>query len=148
LSEVPAWSQTAATATVSGQVVDQQNAAVAGAVVKLTDPSTNNSLTTQSNESGRFIFINVQPGSYDITMNKQGFSVYKAAAQQVQVGQVLTINAHLEVGSTSTTVEVAAVAGAELQTTSATVGTTITGPSLVFRISDATLRHSRCFSQA
>jgi hypothetical protein len=132
LSEVPAWSQTAATATVSGQVVDQQNAAVAGAVVKLTDPSTNNSLTTQSNESGRFIFINVQPGSYDITINKQGFSVYKAAAQQVQVGQVLTINAHLEVGSTSTTVEVAAVAGAELQTTSATVGTTITGPSLVF----------------
>jgi hypothetical protein len=131
LSVSPAWSQTAsATATVSGQVTDQQNAAVAGATVKLTDPTTNNSLTTQSNEAGRFIVVNVPSGAYDITINKQGFTTFKAPAQQVQVGQVLTINARLEVGSTSTTVEVASVAGAELQTTSATVGTSITGPSL------------------
>src|ERR1051326_5683344 len=132
MSAFPSWSQTASsTATVSGQVTDQQNASVAGAVVRLTDTATNNSLATQTNDAGRFIFVNVPSGTYDITINKQGFSIYKASAQQVQVGTVLTVNARLEVGSTATTVEVASIAGAELQTTSATVGTTITGPSLM-----------------
>lgn len=129
-SSSPVWSQ-AATGTVSGQITDQQNAAIPGAAVKLTDTATNAALTTQSNDAGRYTFVNVPPGRYDVTVAKQGFSAFKAARQDVQVGQLLTINARLEVGTTATTVEVAAVAGAELQTTNATVGTTLTGPSLI-----------------
>ena len=41
-----------------------------------------------------------------------------------------TINATLKVGSTSTTVEVAATLGAELQTSNATVGSTLTSDAL------------------
>ena len=44
--------------------------------------------------------------------------------------QVLTLNVPLTVGATTTTVEVQATAGAELQTLNATVGTTITNESL------------------
>ncbi len=128
---VPAWSQTASTGAVSGQVMDQQNAVIAGAEVKLTDVSTNIALTTLSNDTGRYTFVSVPPGTYNISVSKAGFSVYKVSQQHVQVGLVLTINAKLEVGSTATTVEVVSSAGAELQTTNATVGTTITGPSLV-----------------
>ncbi len=130
LSTSPAWSQ-AASGTVQGQVTDQQNAAIPGAVVKLTDTATNATLTTQSNDAGRYIFVNVTPGNFNVSVSKTGFSAFKAAGQSVQIGQVLTINARLEVGTTATTVEVAAVAGAELQTTNATVGTTLTGPSLI-----------------
>src|SRR5579883_2039010 len=129
-SSLPLWSQ-AATGTLQGQVMDQQNAAIPGAAVKLTDTATNATLTTQSNDTGRYIFVNLPPGSYDLTINKPGFSTFKAAAQNVQVGQLLTINARLEVGTTATTVEVAAVAGAELQTSNATVGTTLSGPQLI-----------------
>ena len=129
-SSSPVWSQ-AATGTVSGQITDQSSAAIPGAAVKLTDTATNATLSTQSNEAGRYIFVNVPPGRYDITVAKQGFSTFKAAGQDVQVGELLTINARLEVGTTATTVEVAAVAGAELQTSNATVGTTLTGPSLI-----------------
>ncbi|HLH16101.1 MAG TPA: carboxypeptidase-like regulatory domain-containing protein [Bryobacteraceae bacterium] len=129
-SSLPVWSQ-AATGTVSGQVTDATNAAIPGASVKLTDTATNNSLVTQTNDAGRYIFVNVPPGTYDLTVSKTGFSAYKAAKQSVEVGIVLTINPRLEVGTTATTVEVAAVAGAELQTTNATVGTTLTGPSLI-----------------
>src|SRR5689334_13368044 len=94
LGASPARSQTASsTATVSGQVTDATNAAVVGAVIRLTDPTTNSSLTTRSNQAGRFIVVNVPSAAYDITINKQGFSTFKAAQQQVQVGQVLTINA-------------------------------------------------------
>jgi hypothetical protein len=128
---LPSWAQSTATGTVSGQIVDAQHATVAGAKVTLTDPSTRTSANANTNEAGRYIFLNVKPGTYDITITKTGFSVYRVAQQQVEVGTVLTINATLEVGSTATTIEVTAAPGAELQTTNATVGTTLTGPSLV-----------------
>lgn len=127
----PAWSQSTATGTVSGQVTDPQNAVVAGAQVKVTDITTNNTLTAMTNDAGRYSFLNVPPGNYSITITKTGFSVYKVDGQRVEVGQLLTINAALQLGSTSTIVEVSSVAGAGLQTTNSTVGTTISGQSLL-----------------
>jgi len=49
---------------------------------------------------------------------------------EVEVGAVLTINATLQIGATTTTVEVTATSGAELQTTNASVGTTLTTSQL------------------
>jgi Carboxypeptidase regulatory-like domain len=130
LISAPAWSQVTSSGSVVGQVVDQQNAAIPGADVKLFDPSTNSSQNTVTNEAGRYVFINVPSGTYDITVGKQGFNTFKVAKQQVQVGITLTINATLNLGTTSTTVEVTAAAGSELQTMSATVGQTISGLQL------------------
>jgi len=130
-SGLSASAQSASTGTLSGQVTDAQSAAIPGAALKLTDVSTKIPLSTTSNEAGRYIFVNVPPGTYDLTVTKDGFSTYKASNQQVQVGQVLTINPRMEVGATATTVEVTSVAGAELQTTNATVGTTLVGQSLI-----------------
>jgi hypothetical protein len=131
LGAPPASSQ-AITGTISGQVTDQQNAVVVGAEVKVTDPTTNKSRSSITNDAGRYVFLNIAPGSYSITITKPGFSVSRFAGQQVEVGQLLTINSVLEVGSTSTTVEVSAAAGSQLQTTNATVGTTISGPSMIY----------------
>ena len=128
---VPVWSQSTATGTVSGQVTDQQNAVIAGAEVRLTDPATRNTLSTTTNDAGRYSFVNVPPAVYDVTISKQGFTVRKVNAQEVRVGQLLTINGILEVGSTSTTVEVSAAAGADLQTSNASIGTTLSGNSLL-----------------
>jgi hypothetical protein len=130
LLSAPAWSQVTSSGSVVGQVVDQQSAAIPGADVKLFDPSTNSSQNTITNDAGRYVFINVAPGTYDITVTKQGFNTYKVAKQQVQVGLTLTINATMNLGTTSTTVEVTAAAGSELQTMSATVGQTISGLQL------------------
>lgn len=131
LGGLPAWAQSANTGTISGQVNDQQGGAIPGAAVRLTDTSTKATLSTSTNDAGRYIFVNIAPGNYDLSVVKQGFSTYKADNQDVQVGVVLTINPRMEVGATATTVEVSSVAGAELQTTNATVGTTLTGPSLI-----------------
>ena len=125
-----AWSQVTSSGSVAGQVVDQQSAAIPGAEIKLFDPTTNSVQTTVTNDAGRYVFISVAPGAYDITVSKQGFSMFKVSRQQVQVGLAVTINATLEVGSTATTVEVTAAAGAELQTMNATVGQTISGQQL------------------
>ena len=132
LVPVPSWSQAVATGTVSGQVTDPQGAVIAGAEVKMTDLSTNVSQRKVSNEAGRYIFVDVPPGSYNVDISRPGFATFHISAQKVDVGQVLTINARMEVGATTTTIEVSAAAGAELQVTNATVGQTITGQSLIF----------------
>src|SRR6266849_7248172 len=122
-----AWPQSTSAGTVSGQVTDRHDAAVVGAEAVLTDTSTNAVQTTRTNQVGRYIFLNVAPGTYNLTVSMPGFSQAKVSGQTVQVGLELTLNVTLDVGSTSTTVEVKAAAGAELQTSNATVGTTISG---------------------
>jgi hypothetical protein len=94
------------------------------------DPTTNATLTTTSNEVGRYVIVNVPSATYTMTFSKSGFNTYRVTDTVVSVGAALTINATLQIGTTSTTVEVTATAGAELQTTSASVGTSISGAAL------------------
>src|SRR5664279_5117919 len=124
-----AWSQATSSATLAGLVTDEQSAAVAGAEVRVVDSATGSAQTTLTNESGRYVVVNVSPGTYAITVSKQGFTVFKVAAQKIDVGTTMTVNAVLTVGATTTTVEVAATVGADLQTTNATVGNTLTSES-------------------
>ena len=132
LCSFSALAQSAASGTVSGIVTDQQGAAIPGVDIKLTDPSTNITLTTKTNDAGRFIMPNVSPGSYDITFTKTGFSTHRVARQDVKVAEILNLNATLEVGAVSSVIEVTTAPGAELQTVNATVGTTVSGPSLTY----------------
>jgi hypothetical protein len=125
------WAQTSQVGTVSGQVTDEQNAAIPGAAVKLKEISTNAVHETATNNDGRYIFSSVPPGTYNIDIVKDGFSTFRVNAQAVVISQVLTINAVLKVGSTATTVEVSASAGAQLQTMNATVGGSLNGQSLL-----------------
>ena len=86
------WAQAGSTGTISGQVSDRQGAAVQGASVVLTDTATNSSQSTTTNEAGRYIFLNIAPGLYNLTMSKEGFSQAKLTAQAVAVGLVRTLD--------------------------------------------------------
>ncbi|HLK66980.1 MAG TPA: carboxypeptidase-like regulatory domain-containing protein [Bryobacteraceae bacterium] len=131
LSSTPAWSQATSTASIAGLVADEQGAAIPGAEVKLTDTATGGSQVTLSNDAGRYVFVNVSPGVYTVLVSKQGFTAFKVDAQKVDVGTAMTINATLKVGATTTTVEVTATVGADLQTTNATVGSTLSQAALL-----------------
>jgi len=131
LVAVPANAQTSIAGTVAGQVTDSSGAAVPGASIRLVDTATGAAFVSVSNDSGRYDFPTVPPGHYDITFTKDGFATYNIKAQEVKVGIVLTLNAVLKVGATSTTVEVSASVGAELQTMNATVGNTLSNQSLL-----------------
>lgn len=111
--------------SITGAVSDPQGGTVAGADVALTDVGTKSVRTTVTNESGRYHFASVPAGVYDVTITKQGFKVYKAASQKVSVGNQLTLDIALEVGALTETVVVTAAAGNEMQTSNATIGTTI-----------------------
>jgi len=131
LSAAPAWGQAVSTGTVVGQILDPSGASVAGATVTLTDKSTGASRIATTEAAGRYTFTEVPPSAYDITVAKEGFSQAKVVNQQVVIGQQLTINVNLKVGSASQTVEVTISVGAELQTMNATVGDTMSGDSIL-----------------
>jgi hypothetical protein len=123
------FAQTASTGTVAGTVTDPTGAAVVDAKVALADPATGTSRTAATNESGRYVFANVVPGTYSVTINKSGFRQAKFSDQVVNVSTALTLNVALELGSTTEVVEVTAT-GAELQSLNATVGQTVAGDLL------------------
>src|SRR3984957_38812 len=126
---VPMWGQATNTGSVVGTVTDPSGAVVPAATVTLTDISTATPLDTVTNSAGHYVFVNVNPGIYDLTINKQGFSTTKVFKQEVKVGITTALDLTLQVGASTTTVEVQA-AGTELQTINATVGNTVTGIAL------------------
>jgi len=89
LSPSALYSQTAG--TVVGLVTDSSGGAVAGATITLTDEATSTPRTTTSNEAGRYIFANVNPGTYDIKVTMKGFRQSAVTGQDVSVGQTLTV---------------------------------------------------------
>jgi len=127
-SAVPMWAQSTSTGTIAGTVTDPSGAVVNGAAVTLTDTATKSARQATTNDAGRYVFVDVPPGSYDLTIAKQGFSTTKTQAT-VTVGITITLNMALQIGGSNVVVEVTAV-GTELQTMNATVGNTVTSIAL------------------
>jgi Carboxypeptidase regulatory-like domain len=124
------YSQSTSAGSVAGLVTDASGGSVVGATITLTDRATNSPRTATSNASGRYNFADVTPGDYEITANKTGFRVAKISHIQVTVGTTFTVDVKLEIGSVAEIVEVTTT-GAELQTTNATMGTTLSGETLL-----------------
>ena len=63
----------AVNATLLGTVTDSSAAAVANAKVTITETNTNISHTSQTNESGNYVFPDLPPGTYTVTAELSGF---------------------------------------------------------------------------
>jgi hypothetical protein len=124
------FSQVSATGRVSGTITDSSGGAVAGANVSLIDTATSSSRQTTTSDAGFYVFAIVNPGTYNVEITKQGFKKTVVTKQVVDVGTQLNVNAVLEIGAVSQTVEVTVTVGAELQTMDATVGATLSGTML------------------
>lgn len=122
-----AWSQSTNTGTITGSVVDNSNAVVPDATVAITFRTTGATRTTTTDAAGRYVFADVDPGAYDVKVTKTNFSTTVVSNQVVNIGLQLTVNVKLQIGSVSTTVTVTETPGAELQTLSPTVGSTLSG---------------------
>ncbi|MGH9505540.1 MAG: carboxypeptidase regulatory-like domain-containing protein [Terriglobales bacterium] len=115
------WAQSNSTGAITGTVTDPSGAVVPGATVHLDQLSHNVHLAMQASSSGQFTFQHLQPGAYKVTVSAKGFKT-QTAAVIVQVGQVSSLPSHLQVGSSSTTVEVTGAANAvQVNTSTATV---------------------------
>jgi hypothetical protein len=97
--------------SIAGTVVDPQQAAVTNATVTLVEPERKTSVVAKTDSEGRFVFPQVLPGRYTITVENPGFKkadrrdVNLLANDKISAG-VIT----LEVGTVSESVEVSAEA--------------------------------------
>jgi hypothetical protein len=114
--------QSVVTGGIAGIVTDPTGAVVTGAKLTLTNPANGDVFNATSSGSGDYVFALLKPGQYTLKVTKEGF---KSTTQSVTVvlGTTVTVNAALEVGSSSTTVEVNADTGAQLQTENANIST-------------------------
>ncbi|HEY1681833.1 MAG TPA: TonB-dependent receptor [Candidatus Tumulicola sp.] len=85
----PAWGLAGTTGALSGRVVNESGAAVAGAVVRASSPSQN--ATTTSDASGHFAFLTLAPDTYVVTADKNGFGGASTAGVTVFADQNLTL---------------------------------------------------------
>ncbi|MGD9564261.1 MAG: TonB-dependent receptor [Pyrinomonadaceae bacterium] len=114
------------TTRVTGTVTDSSGASIGGATVTLTNEGTRSSLTTVSTTEGRYVFDLIQPGTYSVAVEKDGFKRFLSTNNAVLVNQPATINAALEIGDVSATVTVEGSAELVQTSTSGNVGSTIT----------------------
>jgi len=98
------------TGSVSGIVRDPSGALVPNVKLVLTSNATNTQLTTTSNTSGEFQFLQLPPETYSLVAEGSGFKKSSIGSVVVQVDQVTHIELTLEVGSVSESVQVEAVA--------------------------------------
>ena len=115
--------------TMTGVVTDPSGAVVPDVTVTIKEKATNATQTQTTNSAGRYTFVNLRPGDYEVTITKTGFAKVSIPSDIIAVGETSTNNVTLKVGSESQTVEVAS-SGVELQTLNATVGSTVNGLSL------------------
>src|SRR5438445_4754861 len=101
VQNMPAWAQAANTGTVSGVVTDPQDAVISGAAVTLTSKGIGFTQKTTTQADGHYLFVNVPPGIYDLTVAMPGFDTAKVSSQQVRIGLTVTVNVKLKVGTTT-----------------------------------------------
>src|SRR6185312_10123993 len=110
--------------SIVGTITDNSGATVSGATVKLTNLGTNETRTAQTSSAGTYAFPNLNAGLYKVEVQMAGFKQFIRDRVEVQVDLASRVDASMQVGNVSETVEVVNEAP-PLQTDSASLGTTI-----------------------
>lgn len=98
----------AVNATLLGAVSDSSGAAVGNAKVTITETNTGISHTTQTNESGNYVFPDLPPGTYSVTAEQAGFKRASRAGIDLIVDTTERVDLVLQPGDVSQTVTVEA----------------------------------------
>ncbi len=102
---------------ISGTVVDPSGNVIVKAAITLTNERTGEVATTTNNESGAFVFLNVQPSSYTVQVKSQGYSTLERTGLILSANQILALgNLQLAVGNVTETVTVTSATNVELDT--------------------------------
>src|SRR5438874_3765167 len=111
LALLPAANAQAVTGQISGTVVDQGGAVIAGAPVSVINGVSKQTREFQTDSNGNFLFPDLVPGTYDIRITQAGFKAYSPNGIVLGAQEKLALHElRLEVGEVTSTVEVSAAA--------------------------------------
>jgi carboxypeptidase family protein len=91
-------------------IVQDKNGVIPGASVKITNTGTNQTQQLVTNSSGYFEAVLLQPGSYAVRVELQGFKTFSQTGISLAVGQTVNLTVTLEVGQITEEVTVTAEA--------------------------------------
>jgi Carboxypeptidase regulatory-like domain/TonB dependent receptor len=90
--------QSTTTGAIGGVVSNPNKEVVPGATVTVKNIGTNKEDTAVTDGQGRFRVVNLDPGSYSVTINATGFAPFSVDKLTVEVGLVTNVDAPLTIG--------------------------------------------------
>lgn len=114
------------TAGIRGIVTDSSGSTVPNATVTITNTGTNLKRSVVTRSDGNYAFELLPVGTYSVTVAAAGFKQFLSSHLTLAAGDDARVDARLQVGAATQSVEVNASEIPLLQTASATVGSVIT----------------------
>ena len=124
-----AFGQAPTTGSLTGTISDPSGV-IKGATVTVKSPA-GAEFTAQTSDSGSFVVPSLPAGLYTVTVTAPNYKKAVITDVKIDVGKPSTLNLALEIGPPEETVTIVGGGGELLNTTNATVGTTIVGRQIV-----------------
>ena len=99
------------TGVIQGSVSDTTGASLPGVTVEARNLDTNVGRTLVTESDGRFVFLQLPPGTYRLTFALQGFATMVQENVQLTVGQAITLPISMKVSGVAETVTVTTATG-------------------------------------
>jgi len=103
--------QSGTSSALSGEVTDPNGGSIGRAKVTITDTNTRATRVGESDASGHFLFSQITPGTYQVTVEANGFAISRSDATAVEVGRTVSLKFQLHVQSNTQSIEVTAQQG-------------------------------------
>ncbi|MGA8937643.1 MAG: carboxypeptidase-like regulatory domain-containing protein [Acidobacteriaceae bacterium] len=117
--------------SMTGVITDATGAAIAGAMVTLTNKTTGLKFTATTNPTGTYHFLSVPPGpGYVETITSAGFAKVEVSDLYLTVGNTRTQNVKLKAGASTVVTVSASNSEVTLDTTDAAIGSNVDVASL------------------
>jgi len=105
------------TGVIQGTVADEQGAVLPGVEIEVRNVDTNFTRTLTSGPEGRFVFLQLTPGRYTVTLKLAGFATVVQENVNLSVGQTVTLSPRLKVSAIQETVTVTGIATIDVSRT-------------------------------
>src|SRR5271163_1819779 len=86
------WAQGETTSAISGQVTDATSGAISGATVTIVSTENGLKRSVKTDDSGRFNFPQLRPGTYSVKVEAEGFAPQQIDSLASGLGQNQTAN--------------------------------------------------------
>lgn len=102
------------------------------ATVEVKFDKTNRTITATTDGSGNFIFLQLEPGTYTVTVSAAGFKTFRANEVKIDIGREYKIAPVLEIGDIQESVTI--TAGADVITSTTGQITTVVNPQQILSL--------------